>query len=235
LHRNDDLRKRNHVCLDRNLSGNSFVHRDDDLPRDQHLRRPIDLSGLPDLHRIRDLPGRHHLSSDSDLRCRRPIMLWCVDLHRIADLQRDSDLPRDFVLQWANVWKSGDLPADHVSWHDHLPVDHLPRIADVQRQPDLSGLRNMHWHTDMPRHVHVPRIRNLPWDTDLRGNDDLQRRWFPDLCCRADVHGIQYLLRHVHLQWLTDLHHHVHLRRDPHMHVGEHMRLVTHLHRHGDL
>lgn len=132
-------------------------------------------------------------------------MLWRVDLHRIADLRRDSDVSNGHVSGRANMWRTGDLPDPHVSRYHHLPVDYLPRIADMQRQSDLPGLPNMHGHAHMPCCSHMPSVRDLSRNTDLFRNDDMQHRRFPDMWRRADLHGIHHLLRHVDLQQLPDL------------------------------
>jgi len=187
------------VSLDCHLSGDGLLQRNDELPRYDDLLQSADLSGGQHVQGIDNLHRWCHLSSESNLRCRWPIMLWCVDLHWIADLRRDSDVSNGHVSGRANMWRTGDLPDPHVSRYHHLPVDYLPRIADMQRQSDLPGLRDMLRHANMRRRHDVPRVRNLPRNTDLPGNDDMQLHWLPDVCRRADLHGVHHLLRHVHL------------------------------------
>ena len=223
------------MSLDCDLPGDGLLQRNNKLPRYDDLLWSADLSGNQHVQGIDNVHRWCHLSSESNLWCRRPDVLRFVNLHRIADLRWDSDVSNGHVSGRANMWRTGNLPDTHVSWYHHLPVDYLPRIADMQRQSDLSGLRNMRRHADMRRCSDVPCVWDLPRNTDLLRNDDMQHRRFPDMWRRADLHGVQYVHRYVHLQRLSDLHHHRYLQWHPHMHVGEHMRHVTHLRRHGDL
>jgi hypothetical protein len=187
------------MWLGRDLSWDRILCWYDELPRNLDLSQRGNMCRTQHVHGLGDLRRCGNLSSQSDMRWRRSVLLRAGNVHRLGYLPRFGNLQHDLLHRRRHLQRAGDLPRSDMPRHGHLSVDDVSWVADLQTKLDLPWIRDVHRHADMPRCVDVPGVRNLPWDADLLRNDDMQQPWFPDMCCGANLHGIQHLLRHVHL------------------------------------